>query len=370
MAVFDDGNGPALYVGGRFSSVGGITARGVARWNGTSWSRLGQGIADGGIGAMQVFDDGSGPALFVGGLFRTAGGTAANRIAKWDGASWSPLGSGVDYNGVQALTVFDDGTGPGLVVACWPRAFESFDNYCAMWKSDCPVTLDFEMQDDFATPLVNGQSISTPPEFGTLVAISSFGPNAGAAIFDSTPGGPNDPSQDRDLLVGSGNVLMLQTNANVSQTVPGVFDRPNDDEDGGTLTFDFTTPVRLMSVDLVDIDSGSDEASQLRLTDLGGRMRVYSIPPGWTGDLLVDGVGSRTLDLASLSPQQGFSYTATASQDADFASDQVVRVELELGSSGALDNLVWRVPPKQARKHRLPEVRSGMLPTPRKIGGR
>jgi hypothetical protein len=49
--------------------------------------------------------------LYAGGIFTTAGGAAANRIARWDGASWSPLGSGAN-DAVEALTVvFDDGGG-------------------------------------------------------------------------------------------------------------------------------------------------------------------------------------------------------------------------------------------------------------------
>jgi len=35
------------------------------------------------------------PVLYVGGFFPTAGGITVNSIAKWDGSSWSALGSGV-----------------------------------------------------------------------------------------------------------------------------------------------------------------------------------------------------------------------------------------------------------------------------------
>jgi hypothetical protein len=38
-----------------------------------------------GVGALTVFDDGSGPALYAGGTFVTAGGVTVSRIAKWDG---------------------------------------------------------------------------------------------------------------------------------------------------------------------------------------------------------------------------------------------------------------------------------------------
>jgi hypothetical protein len=36
----------------------------------------------------------SGPALYAGGDFTTAGGGSANYLAKWNGASWSAMGSG------------------------------------------------------------------------------------------------------------------------------------------------------------------------------------------------------------------------------------------------------------------------------------
>lgn len=120
MAVWDDGNGPALYVGGSFTVAGGLTVNNVARWDGSTWSALaapsGTGI-DGAVYALAGFDDGSGPALFAGGWFTTAGGEPVPWLARWDGATFSPVGgpAGSGPNGmVRALTVFDDGSGPGL----------------------------------------------------------------------------------------------------------------------------------------------------------------------------------------------------------------------------------------------------------------
>jgi len=111
LAVFDDGTGPALYVGWRTSS--GTSTDSVARWNGTSWESIGNGQI-GEVLALEVFDDGSGPALYAGGLFHTGAGHVADHVARWDGTSWESLGSGVDGVVVQALEVFDDGRGPAL----------------------------------------------------------------------------------------------------------------------------------------------------------------------------------------------------------------------------------------------------------------
>ena len=116
LLVFDDGGGPALYAGGDFTSAGGVEAYKVARWDGVRWAALGSGIApsaSASVAALAVFDDGSGPALYAGGAFTSAGGAAAHNIARWDGSSWSALGSGLDGE-VRALAVFDDGSGPAL----------------------------------------------------------------------------------------------------------------------------------------------------------------------------------------------------------------------------------------------------------------
>ena len=116
FASFDDGSGPALYAGGSFVSAGEVNAQHIARWNGTTWSEVGGGCS-GDVLCLAVMNDGSGDALYAGGSFPIAGGVVVNGVAKWDGTSWSPLGSGVaggSPNGVRALCAFDDGTGPAI----------------------------------------------------------------------------------------------------------------------------------------------------------------------------------------------------------------------------------------------------------------
>ncbi|MCC6675861.1 MAG: hypothetical protein IT436_01840 [Phycisphaerales bacterium] len=125
MKVFDlgDGSGPGLYMGGDFLTAGGVTVHNIARWDSTGWSGLagGMGGATPSVRAMAVYDDGTGggPALFVGGGFSTAGGVTVNRVAKWDGASWSALGAGPDIGAnafVRILAVHTDSTGSLLIV--------------------------------------------------------------------------------------------------------------------------------------------------------------------------------------------------------------------------------------------------------------
>src|SRR5262249_17474118 len=103
LTVFDDGNGPALYAGGWFTD-GSDWA--IMRWRGSGWSPIGPGPSF----ALTVFDDGNGPALIAGGdLF-------VGRIAEGNGMTWSTLGTGITGGpqGVLALVVHDDGGGPDL----------------------------------------------------------------------------------------------------------------------------------------------------------------------------------------------------------------------------------------------------------------
>jgi hypothetical protein len=90
-------NGELIAIGD-FWSAGGISARNIARWNGSSWSPLA-----GGLSMFAPQDQASGycvavhdSALYAGGFFQVAGATAATNIARWDGASWSALGSGTN----------------------------------------------------------------------------------------------------------------------------------------------------------------------------------------------------------------------------------------------------------------------------------
>jgi len=124
LEVFDDGTGAALYAAGMFNLAGGVTADAIARWTGTAWEPVGGGLGPNGPfgpfasgNALAVYDDGTGPALYVAGEFTLAGGRAVLNIAKWDGAEWSGVGGGLGPAvGGQALCleVFDDGTGEKL----------------------------------------------------------------------------------------------------------------------------------------------------------------------------------------------------------------------------------------------------------------
>jgi len=207
-----------------------------------------------------------------------------------------------------------------------------------LWgQTQAAITLDFET-DDFGTPLVHGQDISTPPEFGNWVQISSSGAgHLGPAIFDST----NGPfGGDPDLNVGLGNILILQDSSSPTQTTPGIFDTPNDAASGGTITFTFLSPVYLLSINLVDIDSGAQ--TTVTLTDGGGGSRVYNVPNNWTGEKSMTLAGWHTLDLTTLLPQPGPGIGGPATAT-DFGLNpfDVTRLEVQFSGSAGVDGLVF-----------------------------
>jgi hypothetical protein len=340
LAVYDDGSGPALYAGGDFTTAGGVAANRISRWNGSSWAALGSGM-NSTVHALAVHDDGSGPALYAGGRFTTAGGMAANRIAKWNGSSWAPLGGGFNSS-VLALTVWDDGSGPALFAGGDFVTSLAGDSYLAKWgclAASCTTyLLDFQTEDDLVTPLGNGQAIDS--EFGDLVVISSTGANAGPAIFDTTPGGPNDPALNDDMLIGHGNVLLLEDDwYGWAQSVPGFFDVVTDDPHGGELVFAFTAPVDPRGILLADINPAPNLGARVTLRDEGGRTRVYDVAPGWTGTY--GDAGPHRLDLTTLAPQPGNGTPglATATESSGFLQARVVEIVVLLTGFGAVDEL-------------------------------
>jgi hypothetical protein len=72
-----------------------VSANYIAKWNGSTWSALGSGLNTT-VTAVAIGSDG----IYAGGSFTTAGGSNAKYIARWDGANWIPLGSGTT-NGVD-----------------------------------------------------------------------------------------------------------------------------------------------------------------------------------------------------------------------------------------------------------------------------
>lgn len=104
-----------LYAGGNFTSAGGITANNIARWNGTTWSPVLNGIS-GSVRSLCTYNG----ELYAAGSFATAGNTAANDIARWNGTTWKNVGYLESYS-IKTLAVYDD--------ELYAAGFFSFPNF-------------------------------------------------------------------------------------------------------------------------------------------------------------------------------------------------------------------------------------------------
>jgi hypothetical protein len=135
LTVDSPGLSGILYVGGRFTTAGGNSANYIAKWDVTQWSPLGSGttgpvrslvyrnsqlIVGGDFNApgnhiarwdsaSAIWDNPFGTIdssvlsltyynnqLIAGGSFKYAGGNYVDRIAKWDGAAWTRLITGMN----------------------------------------------------------------------------------------------------------------------------------------------------------------------------------------------------------------------------------------------------------------------------------
>lgn len=165
FAVFDDGSGKVLYAGGAFTTIGGVAANHIARWNGSTWVRLESGL-NGDVRALAVFDDGAGPALYVGGHFSTAGGLYSVGLARWNGSHWSPIVTGFHLeNVVSSLCVFDDGTGAALYVG-------------GVFPGDGALGLRYLARWDGST----FTNVGTPPD-GNVLALTALDDGTGRALY-------------------------------------------------------------------------------------------------------------------------------------------------------------------------------------------
>jgi hypothetical protein len=92
---------PGLYMGGLFTSAGSTVGNCITRWDGTTWNAVGGGVSGNFSGAANgqriLAIATNSTALYAGGIFTSAGGVSASGVAYWDGSNWNPMGSGVDF---------------------------------------------------------------------------------------------------------------------------------------------------------------------------------------------------------------------------------------------------------------------------------
>lgn len=207
LAVINDGSGPALYAGGGFASIGGVPANNFARWDGTSWSAVGSSSPVLEVRAIAWFDDGTGPAIHVAGV----GNPPMNGIARWNGTNWNPLGSGLGPVPVgfppffveptaRALAVFDDGGGPALFVGgTFPTAGGVTAPGLARWNGSAwagnggTTSYALEVFDDGSGPALFAGG-PTWSSFGTNAnGLARFACNGASVSVSASQNGPGAP---------------------------------------------------------------------------------------------------------------------------------------------------------------------------------
>lgn len=99
--------GNELYAGGPyFTLAGGVAVNELAKWNGTIWNSVGSGVKDanaeeGNISSFAEYHN----ELYAGGIFLTLDQDTIKSIARYNGATWIPVGSGVDSTGIPIDTI-------------------------------------------------------------------------------------------------------------------------------------------------------------------------------------------------------------------------------------------------------------------------
>ncbi|MEX2364186.1 MAG: hypothetical protein WD597_11210, partial [Balneolaceae bacterium] len=148
-------NGNDIYAGGRFGNVGSVYTACIAKWNGSSWSALGDPFT------FDEFSDNiyamafEGSNLYVGGSFFGYSVYFYN-VAQWDGTNWSALGDGLDGT-VLSLAVKN-----GILYAGG-----SFSGNIAKWNGTSWSTLGTGMNSTVRALAFIGDELYAAGEFST-----------------------------------------------------------------------------------------------------------------------------------------------------------------------------------------------------------
>ncbi len=120
FAMTSDTNGN-LYVGGDFTVAGTLEANHIVKWDGNSWSALGSGLEKK-VFSLAIL----GSDLIAAGEFILAG----KNVAKWNGSTWSALGTNIGRT--HCLTV----NGNNLYAGGYYASSDTTNNYIAKWDGN------------------------------------------------------------------------------------------------------------------------------------------------------------------------------------------------------------------------------------------
>ena len=178
LAASEDG---IVYVGGFFDTAGGVAASNIAALNASegTWSAMGVGL-DAACKALAL----QGGMLYAGGLFSTAGGVAASRVAAYSlvTGEWTALGTNTVDNYVYALLggVVLPGVASGVALA---GAFSKPSLSISLWD---PAQAAYDLP-GAGLPIRNRGTLALAVGLGAqLLAGGDFAsPGAGLASYSS-----------------------------------------------------------------------------------------------------------------------------------------------------------------------------------------
>jgi hypothetical protein len=100
-----------IIVTGTFTTAGGVTVNRIAAYDTflTNWIALSTGLNSTGNVVVPDGRPGFASAFYVGGAFTTAGGATVNRIARYSGTAWQAMGTTGVNGTVNALSLSSDG---------------------------------------------------------------------------------------------------------------------------------------------------------------------------------------------------------------------------------------------------------------------
>jgi hypothetical protein len=154
-----------LFAAGAFDSSGTTVVRHVARWDGATWRPLGVGT-NSDVYALLSADT----LLYAGGVFDTAGVIQASYVARWDGTTWASVGGGMD------LSVYGLARGPAGIYAAglFTSAGGKPANQVAKWDGQSWQPLDGGVNNIALSVVTKGSDVFVGGAFDVAGASPAF----------------------------------------------------------------------------------------------------------------------------------------------------------------------------------------------------
>ena len=178
-------NGNDVYIGGSFAKAdNSISVRNIAHWDGASWHPMGKGVdqCPRKLITMENY-------VYASGLFTRSDSILLHGIGLWNGRQWLPLGSGLTGGSAYTMALIDKnlyvggdfqtaGGRKSHYLACWTHAFIDSGRFTDSVRIDTTKgiyqPLTFSVSQSYPNPSLSTSMISyTLPE-QSLVGIKLY----------------------------------------------------------------------------------------------------------------------------------------------------------------------------------------------------